>query len=251
LYNAYQSTHGRNLESSLKSAKYLLSCIGLVPGQAVFAGLFDIVGHRPLSHKQYWSIPEYQELKELGMRGFTNEQAGERQTIEWFDLRPNDFYRQWIGKLTISWPPPERSWWRRAERNDFPVRAILEDNAFDEAMPRWDTLELTWARLSILPTQWANLLSQWRGVYLIFDESDGKRYVGSAYGPDNLLGRWQGYAKSGHGGNKLLKARDPKTFRFTILQRLSPDLPADEVMRIEASWKARLHTRTPHGLNEN
>jgi hypothetical protein len=25
----------------------------------------------------------------------------------------------------------------------------------------------------------------------------------------------------------------------------------DDVVRLEASWKLRLHTRIPHGLNEN
>jgi hypothetical protein len=35
------------------------------------------------------------------------------------------------------------------------------------------------------------------------------------------------------------------------LQRVSPDMPADDVIRLEASWKLRLHTRSPFGLNSN
>jgi hypothetical protein len=94
-------------------------------------------------------------------------------------------------------------------------------------------------------------LAEWRGVYLIFDEQDGRSYVGSAYGRDNLLGRWLTYARDGHGGNRELRERDPLGFRFTILERLAPDLPADEVIARENSWKARLHTRAPFGLNAN
>jgi hypothetical protein len=85
----------------------------------------------------------------------------------------------------------------------------------------------------------------------IFDASDGKGYVGSAYGDTNLLGRWQNYAASGHGGNALLRKRDRKNFRFSILERVSPDAHAKDVCQLEGTWKDRLHARSPHGLNDN
>jgi hypothetical protein len=58
-------------------------------------------------------------------------------------------------------------------------------------------------------------------------------------------------AATGHGGNSLLRQGDPRHFRFTIFQRVSPDMVASDVIRLEGSWKQRLHTRKPHGLNEN
>jgi hypothetical protein len=85
----------------------------------------------------------------------------------------------------------------------------------------------------------------------IFDTSDGKGYVGAAYGEGNLLDRWQNYAASGHGGNCLLRPRDPRSFRFSILQRVSPDMDAGDIIQIESSWKQRLHTHKPYGLNDN
>ena len=118
-------------------------------------------------------------------------------------------------------------------------------------MPEWNEVEFTWADLSILPTRWRSALSQWRGIYYIFDSSDGKGYVGSAYGEANLLGRWQEYAARGHGGNALLRQRHPGNFVFTILQRVSPDMDAVDVIKLESSWKQRLHTRQPYGLNDN
>lgn len=132
-----------------------------------------------------------------------------------------------------------------------PVLAILEDSALDTAIPPWYQIVLSWEQLAVLPTRWKSALSQWRGIYYIFDTSDGKGYVGSAYGDGNLLGRWLNYAVSGHGANTLLRKRDPKSFQFTILQRVSPDMEADEVIRIESTWKGRLHTRQPFGLNDN
>jgi hypothetical protein len=88
------------------------------------------------------------------------------------------------------------------------------------------------------------------GIYLIFDVSDAKGYVGSAYGSDNLLSRWSEYGASGHGGNKQLWNRIPENFRFSILQLVAQDMPADAVVVLEAAWKDRLHTRE-FGLNDN
>jgi hypothetical protein len=102
-----------------------------------------------------------------------------------------------------------------------------------------------------MPGTWRAALQQWRGVYLIFDRSDGMRYVGSAAGHDNLLGRWQNYMATGHGNNRLLRHRDPASFTFSILQRVSPDMNPADVVAIETGWKLRLHTLDPHGLNLN
>ena len=95
------------------------------------------------------------------------------------------------------------------------------------------------------------VLTQWRGIYYIFDISDRKGYVGSAYGEENLYGRWLNYTARGHGGNRLLRQRDPQNFQFSILQRVSPDMDARDLIQIENSWKERLHTREPYGLNDN
>ena len=107
----------------------------------------------------------------------------------------------------------------------------------------------------MIPTSWRTALSHWRGVYLIHNVSDGKNYVGSAsgalHGSENLLGRWQNYAHGGDGGNKLLLGRDPANFRFSILQIVAHDLGGAEVVAIENTWKDRLHTRGPFGLNNN
>jgi hypothetical protein len=118
-------------------------------------------------------------------------------------------------------------------------------------MPPWNEIDLSWTDLKALPTRWRNAMAQWRGVYLIFDTADGKAYVGSAYGADNILGRWLGYAATGHGDNRLLRGRDPIGFRFTILQTVPLDMPSDAVIAIEANWKRRLHTAHPFGLNAN
>ncbi len=230
----------------MKKADYIASFIGHEAGRALFVGLYARGDWRPITHDEYWKIPAHLELRDLGNSGST----GDRETVLWFNLDRLDFYAEWTGRLVVDWPPPERSWYRWAARNRFRVHAIHEQSVLDAQMPTWDTLTLTWEELRVLPAKWKMALGEWRGVYFIFDKSDAKGYVGSAYGGDNILGRWLNYAASGHGGNKELRRRDHHNFRFSILQRTSPDMEAADVIRLEATWKDRLQTRE-FGLNEN
>jgi len=207
LFNAFQRAHGVTVEKAMSrivDSGYLASFIAHGPGKAVFVGLYKIIGAKPITLNQYWEIPENQELKTLGMRGFT----GDRPSILWFDLEITNFYREWKGKMIVNWPPPERSWWRYAARNEIPIHAVLEESALDVAMMHWSELDLTWSQLQVLPERWKHKLSEWRAIYYIFDTSDRKGYVGSAYGANNLLGRWLQYSATGHGGNRLLRQRN-------------------------------------------
>lgn len=169
----------------------------------------------------------------------------------WFDLRLTSALAEWSGRLVVGWPGIERSWVRWADRNTFPVLAIHEESAFNRAMDPWDELLLTWNELHVLPKRWQQDLAQWRGIYYIHDGATGKGYVGSACGAENIWGRWKNYAATGHGGNRLLRAVKPGNLTFSVLQRVSPDMAPDDVIAIENSWKLRLHTRAPDGLNDN
>jgi hypothetical protein len=250
LFNAYQQTQPKKVEKSMTRAAYVASFIGYKPGKAIFIGLYSINSNKPLTIDKFWKIPANLELKKLGMIGFTG--AKDRSSVLWFDLVQTEHFLSWKGKLVVDWPGLERSWCRWAGRNVIPVSAILEESALIPSMPEWDRISLSWEQLRVIPSRWRSAMEQWRGIYYIRDMSDGKAYVGAAYGKENIFGRWSnGYSVSGHGENRLLRKRDPRNFRFTILQRVSPDLNPSEVIRIEGSWKERLHTRAPLGLNDN
>ncbi|HYH63318.1 MAG TPA: GIY-YIG nuclease family protein [Urbifossiella sp.] len=249
LFNAFQQSQPEKLERAMQKAKYVASFIARGPDRALFVGLYEVVGWKSMAYAECAALPENVELTGFGMSGFSG--TVPRPTVLWFDLSLTALYAEWKGRLIVGWPPPPIVWWRRAHRNEMPVLAIREDNALDDQKKPWDELALTWDELRVLPARLQTVIGQWRGVYYIFDTSDCRGYVGSAYGEDNIMGRWLGYAATGHGGNVLLRTRDPKTFRFSILQRVSPDMPADDVIRVERTWKLRLHTRQPFGLNDN
>jgi len=249
LYNCYQSTHGPRVEAALSRAKYVASFIRFGGGSAMFVGLHEIRSYREITTAACIARPAHQELMSLGMIGI--KATDKRTHLLDFDLHTLPWHAEWKGRLVIGWPPPDRSWWRRAHKNVFPIEAICIESQFAKRMPEWNELVLGWHELAVLPSAWAAALGQWRGIYLITDISDGRQYVGSAYGSENILQRWRGYARTGHGGNKHLRNRNPSNFRFAILQRLSPDLSDTEVISAESGWKEPLLTRWPHGLNDN
>lgn len=247
-FNAYQQCHGKKVEKALLTADYIASFVGIDPGTADFVGLYRIAGHKPLTHDEYWQSASRAILRKHGLSADGHE---DQELMLEFDLQLTGFYASWKGKLRISWPPPERSWWRRAQNNVMPVLSIVDESRFDLAIPHWWELVRSWDELALMPESVRARISQWRAIYYIHDKSDGLGYVGSAYGTENLLGRWLNYAKTGHGGNRLLRSRNPENFVFSILQLVPHDTTGEDLVRLESSWKQRLHSRHPTGLNDN
>ncbi len=220
LWRAYQQIQWKSLEKAMIKAQSIASFIGQEAGHATFAGLYSIGDHQALGHAGYDAFPGNAELTELGMTGRTPDMPD----CLAFELEQLNCWHEWVGHLTIRWPLPHQSWWRWAGRGTFPVATIEAESLFVRHMPDWRKLVLTWAELRNLPASWAAALSQWRGVYFIHDCVRSAGYVGSAYGADNLLGRWRNYSRSGHGGNRELRKSNPEDLKFSILQRTSPDL---------------------------
>ncbi|MFO1004374.1 MAG: GIY-YIG nuclease family protein [Planctomycetaceae bacterium] len=246
VFNCYQQTQSPRCEGQMRRAKHVASFIGHEPGKAVFVGLYRMHSFRELNHMQFLAIPAV--VEERRISGVSS--VPEKRLITWFDLEIMDFYAEWKGRLIIRWPPPEISWNRWAVSNQFEIDAIYGESLFAQDIPDWRDLVLTWDDLRAIPSAWRDALSHWRGIYFILDSKSGRGYVGSAYGADNLLGRWLNYAKTGHGGNRWLKECEPQNLKFSILERMSPDTPPEEIIPRESSWKVRLHTRE-FGLNGN
>lgn len=246
LFQAYQAVQYGNVAASFRACRYLISFLGHGLEGATFAQAYEIVGETPMDDEAYLAHPANVELLALGMKPDLDSPKR-----VFFDLRPLPLWDHWRGRLNIIWGGRSVSWCRRAHGDSmFPVVSIVEEDRFSAEMPPWSELLVTWAELALLPTSWKSRLAEWRGIYFIFDTARQQGYVGSAYGPENILGRWRNYGDTGHGGNVRLRQSRPEDLRFSILQRTSPDMSVAEVVQLEAGWKARLHTRA-HGLNAN
>ena len=246
LFRAYQQIQWGTLEKAMTRGKFLASFVAQETGSATFAGIYRIGSWQTLDYEGYCNFPGNRQLEALGMSG----RKPDMDDCLAFELEKLDTYADWIGRLVIDWPKPYQNWWRWAGKGSFPVAAIEAESRFVRGMPSWQELILNWSELQSLPASWRAALGQWRGIYLIYDTVRQAGYVGAAYGQDNVLGRWLEYGRTGHGGNAGLRDSDPANLRLSILQRTSPDLEAANIIELEATWKARLHTRE-FGLNRN
>ena len=135
-------------------------------------------------------------------------------------------YDQYIGRLVVRFKNPNQNLIRRGDTTlkDCSVEEILPNVYTNDFFPGYANVNVSWRSLQNLITKvsWRTALGNQKGVYLLIDSKTGKQYVGSAYGQDMLLGRWERYIDSCDGGNKLLKKLSPNQimdyFYFTILE---------------------------------
>jgi hypothetical protein len=105
------------------------------------------------------------------------------------------------------------------------------------------------SELSAIPNAWIEALRSAKGVYLLTCPKTKEQYVGKASGSDGFWGRWQDYISNSHGGNILLKSRDPSDYQISILETVGSANETD-LDQLEARWKQKLQSREM-GLNAN
>jgi len=249
LFDAYQSTHARQPEATLKGRDFMASFLTRGDGTLVFIGFYQSHGCTDRTPEEFGNDPLFQrmsaQLYPSGHQG-VSDYLGLDGRAE-FDLRPLPELAELKGRLIVN-DPGGRTYMRLAETTPLSIVEITREAQLSPPMPAWNELVLDAQTLRSVPTQWAQSLRHWRGIYLILDTTDGARYVGAAYGVDNLLGRWRTHVAGDLGVTRELARRNPDNFRFSILELLSPTTTIDEVTQLELHWMTRLHTKE-HGLN--
>ena len=105
---------------------------------------------------------------------------------------------------------------------------------------------------------WKVALENMKGVYVITNKSNGKKYVGSAYGQSGIWARWPEYVSSGHGNNEELAELITKhgigyatqNFQFALLELFPMKKDDDGIIERESFWK-RVLLSYMHGYNKN
>ena len=143
------------------------------------------------------------------------------------------------------------------------VTEILREPYSGAVFPGYENIDLRFGELETIlrneKPDWRAALQNVKGVYLITDLSNGRKYVGSAYGGHGIWSRWRSYIDTGHGWNmefsELLAevgieyAR--KNFKFTLLEYRAARVDDLEVIQRENFWKEALLTRGMFGYNRN
>ncbi len=167
-------------------------------------------------------------------------------------------YEKYFGRLIIKFQNKAQTMIRLATSviDECEVVQVLPDTFDNDIFPGYDKIRLSWEELSrvIAKEGWKTALKNQKGVYLITDVSNGKMYVGSAYGEYMILGRWRSYVRTGHGGNVELKKIDfehiKTNFEYSILDIFKSTTDDQTILAREGWWKGILKTRE-FGYNKN
>jgi len=167
-------------------------------------------------------------------------------------------YEKYFGRLIIKFKNKSQTMVRLANSviNECEVVQIIPDTFDNDIFPGYDKINISWNELSrvIEKEGWKTALQNQKGVYLITDISNGKMYVGSAYGENMILGRWKSYIKTGNGGNIELKKLKfeyiKKNFKYSILDIFKSTIDDKIIIERENWWKEVLQSRE-FGYNKN
>lgn len=172
-------------------------------------------------------------------------------------------HEEWIGRVVVEHHRSGRAAYLlgAADGGPFTLASIREERMRIEEFPGFNWASVSYAKLQTIVTQevpsWKHALSNVKGIYLITDTSNGRKYVGKADGENGLWQRWCAYAGSGHGGNTelvQLLGSNPldyrSNFQFTILEIADTHTSDKEIGDRESYWKEVLGSRE-HGYNKN
>jgi len=174
-----------------------------------------------------------------------------------------DIHSDLIGRLIIRYEKKFRQSYPYLENiiDDLDVSQILKEKYSIIDFPGYENTIIDFNYLQTIikknDSSWHTALQNVKGVYLITDKSNGKQYVGSAYGEYSFWTRWAQYADTGHGGNIDLKSiikengkNYAQNFQFSIIEIRSKITDDNEIIEREQHWKNVLMTRE-FGYNKN
>ncbi|WP_202920587.1 hypothetical protein [Urbifossiella limnaea] len=225
-FHSYQSSQSLDNEPRLTGA-YWAAFVVSPTDETLFAGLYSVAGKKVLD--QDLPMPHKDGVDQAG-------------SCHWYDLTLTDHLKDLAGRLVVAWGGGYLSWIQRADTQD---KVVLELRAaFTEpAFPGYLNFIRPLSGLDSLHTGWVAALRAVKGVYVLTCPKTQEQYVGSASGADGFWGRWQDYVQNGHGGNVGLKSRDPSDYQVAILEVAGTAATPDDVLKMEALWKAKLRTK--------
>jgi hypothetical protein len=190
---------------------------------------------------------------------------GSKKNAASYKIELCDDTRNLVGRLKVYLKRPSRSKAFKLDNyyDDIVALEILREGYTGEAFCGYERINHDFYILeTIFKTNrpdWKGALENVKGVYLITDKSNGKRYVGSAYGDSGIWSRWECYIGTGHGWNdeltKLIEKEGigyaRKYFQFTLLEYRSVKVDDNVIIERENYWKEVLLTRGERGYNKN
>ena len=226
---------------------------------------YRVPGSRDVFNRLFiFSLIQYYPRQERWLFGGIFEVLA-RPTGGHYKLRLSPRFDHFIGRLLVGHRGPGvqgRSFKPETYFHELTVEQVLEEPYLGAEFPGFEAICHDFAQLESIVAQgkpdWKASLEAVKGVYLITDTKNGKKYVGSAYGSGGIWQRLCCYIGTGHGWNdeltKLIKSEGieyaRENFQFALLEYRSAKTDDDAIIQREQHWKNVLKTRE-FGYNKN
>lgn len=182
-----------------------------------------------------------------------------------YEIEELDEYSDYVGRLKVKLKKPSRgrAFYLENHINKMQVSEILKRPYSGEAFPGYENINHSFSQLHTIfkneHSDWKGALKNIKGVYSIMDQSNGKKYIGSAYGDSGIWSRWSDYIGTGHGWNdeltKLIKKEGyeyaRKNFRLSLLEYRPMKTDDKAIIERESFWKEVFLSRGEFGYNKN
>jgi hypothetical protein len=239
-----------------KDADIILTFVALPGTKALFRTAH--INHGQISFNQYKKY--YKGYKPfLNYRKNNSREENVLDDLYFYKLEDSNLLESYKNRLVIEWGKSTVSWVQSSIEKEV---TEIYPKGFASLFPGWDKVHLSHKELTEIINNpngnkdWYEYLSRHSGVYVIFDSSTGNQYVGSASGGKGIWSRWEGYVKTGHNGNKGLKALAKNNqdfannFTYSLHHVFPKTISKKDVLYYESLLKNKLGSRA-FGLNEN
>lgn len=175
----------------------------------------------------------------------------------YYELMPTPIFDEYKGRLVINYRKV-RGWTQvkldiNYIKDKVAIDSILSQPYTGDAFPGFsNVINVPFKKLKInlKNRDWETSLASIDGVYMIYDAKNKQMYVGSAYGGQGILQRWETYIRTNGSGNdvtlnKLISDNidyAEKNFSFSLLEWSSKyDDDKEKILGWEGKWKDALH----------
>ncbi|MGI9310481.1 MAG: GIY-YIG nuclease family protein [bacterium] len=226
-------------------------------------------GNDTHSRKYILSLINFHHETYVWLFGGVYEIISRRQTSDgWrYETKKLEGHSKYVGRLKImlEYASRQRSLCLESYLESMSVSEILKEPYSGEKFPGYENINHDFSELirifSREDPSWRTALENVKGVYVIMDKSNGKKYIGSAYGDSGIWSRWGEYMdSSGHGWNaKLMELIKQKgdgyaadNFIISLLEYRSMKTDDQVIIDREQHWKkVFLSQDERYGYNKN